>query len=178
MGLFDVINGMQNGPRGAQQPSSSSSGGGMSPITMTILGVLAYKAVKHFTAPAASASSSSSVAPGDADPGPSGSLGNLLGGGLSGSMLSSGLGNLIKDLQNSGSGQAAQSWVGGGSNQPIAPSSLEAALGGDTLDSLAQQTGMDRDSLLKELSQHLPGVVDHLTPNGRVPTADEAARMS
>jgi uncharacterized protein YidB (DUF937 family) len=176
MGLLDVINGMQNGPRGAPQPGSSS-GGGMSPITMAILGVLAYKAVKHFTAPGAT-ESSSSVAPGNADSSSLGPLGSLFGGGLSGGMLSSGLSNLVKDLHGSGSGEAAQSWIGGGSNQPIAPSRLEAALGGDTVDALAQQTGMDRDSLLNELSQHLPGVVDHLTPNGRLPTAEEVARMS
>jgi hypothetical protein len=46
MGLLDVLNGMQNGPRGQRGPSSS--GGGMSPITMAVLGLLAYKAVKSF----------------------------------------------------------------------------------------------------------------------------------
>ena len=44
MGLLDVLNGMQNGPRGASQPGK----GGMSPITMALLGLLAYKAVKSF----------------------------------------------------------------------------------------------------------------------------------
>ena len=43
MGLLDVLNGMQNGPRGA-----SAGRGGMSPITMALLGLLAYKAVKGF----------------------------------------------------------------------------------------------------------------------------------
>ena len=47
MGLLDVLNGMQNGPRGQR---SSTSGGGMSPITMAILGLLAYKAIKHLGA--------------------------------------------------------------------------------------------------------------------------------
>ena len=47
MGLIDVLNGMQNGPRGQRDPSSSGSGG-MSPITMAILGLLAYKAMKGF----------------------------------------------------------------------------------------------------------------------------------
>src|SRR5258708_7407078 len=46
MGLLDVLNGMQNGPRGQRGPSTSS--GGMSPITMAVLGLLAYKALKHF----------------------------------------------------------------------------------------------------------------------------------
>ena len=42
---------------------------------------------------------------------------------------------------------------------------------------LAKQTGMSRDELLAGLSQHLPGLIDHLTPQGRLPTADEAKRM-
>ena len=47
MGLIDILNGMQNGPRGPSQPSSSSGkGGGMSPIMMALLGLVAYKAVK------------------------------------------------------------------------------------------------------------------------------------
>ena len=50
MGLIDVLSGMQNGPHGQRDPSAtgSSSSGGMSPITMPILGLLAYKAVKGF----------------------------------------------------------------------------------------------------------------------------------
>lgn len=48
MGLIDVLNGMQNGPRGQSEPSSGGGSGGMSPITMAILGLLAYKAVKGF----------------------------------------------------------------------------------------------------------------------------------
>ena len=44
MGLLDVFNGMQNGPRG----NRGLGGGGMSPITMALLGLLAYKAVKSF----------------------------------------------------------------------------------------------------------------------------------
>jgi hypothetical protein len=47
MGLMDVLNGMQNGPRGQRQPPSGSSGG-MSPITTALIGLLAYKALKHF----------------------------------------------------------------------------------------------------------------------------------
>jgi uncharacterized protein YidB (DUF937 family) len=41
-----------------------------------------------------------------------------------------------------------------------------------------QQTGMERDELLETLSKHLPRVIDHLTPEGRVPTEQEAARMA
>ena len=46
MGLLDVLNGMQNGPGGYRAPSGSTGGGGMSPMTMALLGLLAYKALK------------------------------------------------------------------------------------------------------------------------------------
>src|SRR5262249_21334588 len=177
MGLLDIINGMQNGPRGAPQPTSNS-GGGMSPMTMAILGVLAYKAYQHFSAPSGTAPNRPMPAPGGAGTNPLGPLGDLLRGGLSGNVLSNGLGGLLRDLQNAGQGQAAQSWVGNGPNQAISPNSLEAALGGETLDALSRQTGMDRATLLDGLSQQLPDVVDHLTPDRPVPTADEAERMT
>jgi hypothetical protein len=61
MGLMDVLNGMQNGPRGQRDPSSGS--GGMSPITMAILGLLAYKAVKGFTGSQQSTTPSSTRVP-------------------------------------------------------------------------------------------------------------------
>src|SRR3954454_11933963 len=48
MGLLDVLNGMQQGPRGSGNPNAQGSGG-MSPMTMAILGLLAWKAVKHFS---------------------------------------------------------------------------------------------------------------------------------
>src|SRR5437588_98843 len=46
MGLSDILNGMLNGPRGQRQPQPSSGGGGMSPLMMALLGLLAYKALK------------------------------------------------------------------------------------------------------------------------------------
>src|SRR5262249_33237172 len=108
----------------------------------------------------------------------SGGLGNLLGGASAGNVLSGGLGNLINDLQRSGQGHVAHSWVGNGPNQEISPDSLESALGSDTIDALTKQTGMDRDELLSGISQHLPDLVDHLTPNGRLPTSEEAGKMA
>src|ERR1700754_2680903 len=45
MGLMDILNGMQNGPRGQTKPGE----GGMSPITMAMLALLAYKAYGKLT---------------------------------------------------------------------------------------------------------------------------------
>ena len=106
-----------------------------------------------------------------------GLLGGLLGGGAAGSALNGGLGGLIDQLQRSGQGDVARSWVGTGPNKMISQDDLATALGADTLDTLAGQTGMDRDEMLAGLSQQLPRFVDQLTPDGRLPTDEEAARL-
>ena len=177
MGLLDVLNGMQNGPRGPSTPSAQS-GGGMSPMTMAILGLLAWKAVKHFTGgqpgaaqPAPSpAGGATGAGLGDVLKGP---LGGLLAGGAAGSVISGGLGDLLKQLQQNGHGETANSWVGQGPNKAISPGDLASALGADQIQSLTSQSGMSRDELLDGLSQYLPQVVDHLTPDGRLPTDNE-----
>jgi uncharacterized protein YidB (DUF937 family) len=188
MGLLDVLNGMQNGPRGPSTSTpSSDSGSGMSPMTMAILALLAWKAVKHFggNQPGAAPGSVPPPAPSPKTinagmPGGGGlsdmlkgGLGGLLAGGAAGSVLSGGLGDLLGKLQQGGAGDAANSWVGKGENKPIAPGDLANALGADQISAIASQAGLSPDDLLKGLSQYLPGVIDHLTPDGRLPNANE-----
>jgi len=193
MGLLDVLNGMQNGPRGPSKPSTDT-GGGMSPMTMAILALLAWKAVRHFggsqadaqpkptpaPAPAPSPKTIDAGMPGSGGGGLSdlmkGGLGGLLAGGAAGSILSGGLGDLLKQLQEGGHGDTANSWVGKGQNKPIAPGDLANALGADQIDAIASQSGMSRNDLLQGLSQYLPDVIDHLTPDGRLPEANELSR--
>ena len=180
MGLMDVLNGMQNGPRGQTTPGQ----GGMSPLTMALLGLLAFKAIKSVT-------SSQQAAPAGGTAAPSGGglagglggllqggLGSLLGGGSAGSVLSGGLNDLLKQLEQNGQGDVAKSWVGTGPNKAIAPDDLANALGTDRINQLMQVSGMSRDDLLNGLSRHLPGVVDQLTPSGRVPTEQEASQLA
>jgi uncharacterized protein YidB (DUF937 family) len=191
MGLLDVLNGMQNGPRGSSDPSAESGSGGMSPMTLAILAVLGYKALKHFTGSQPGASPSAPPAPAPSGtvnaglPGSAGGLGDLLKGGLggllaggaAGSILSGGLGDLLNQLQNKGHGETANSWVSPGPNKQIAPRDLADALGADQINALTAQTGLSRDDLLAGLSRHLPEVVNHLTPDGRVPTESELSRL-
>jgi uncharacterized protein YidB (DUF937 family) len=186
MGLLDILNGMQNGPHGPSNPSTQSNAG-MSPMTMAILALLAWKAVKHFspgsTQPNAAPAPSPVPPPagGGVGGGMGGGLGNilagglggLLGGGAAGSVLSGGLGDLLHQFQQNGQGEVANSWVGKGQNQPISKGDLANALGADQLDQLSSHSGMSRDELLDGLSQYLPQVVDHLTPEGRLPNANE-----
>jgi uncharacterized protein YidB (DUF937 family) len=198
MGLLDILNGMQHGPRGPSAPSDPNAKGGMSPMTMAILGLLAYKAVKHF---GGSQPGGSAAAPAPA-PSPNtvnaglpgglgglggalgggglgdllkGGLGGLLAGGAAGSVISGGLGDLLKQFQDSGHGDAADSWVSPAPNKQIAPGDLASALGADQINTLASQTGLSRDELLAGLSQHLPDVINQLTPHGRLPNENEVS---
>ena len=180
MGLLDVLNGMQNGPRGQPQPGTPGSGG-MSKITMALLGFLAYKAFKGMNpqqpAPAGVPRDQGREAQ---DPGGfAGVWRTIFGGGsVPGPVLSRGVGNTVQDFERSGHGEIARSWVGRGPNKPITADTIEAALGEDGIRDLMQQTGMDRDDLLAALSEHLPRVIDHLTPEGRLPTEQEASRLA
>ncbi len=193
MGLLDVLNGMQSGARGQGTPSSS--GGGMSPVTKALLGLIAYKAIKSFTgnqataAPGAAPSrpgtfpGSTPDTQGSSAPGGGlgdllkGGLGGLLAGGAAGSVLSGGLNDLLKQFQQSGQGEVVQSWIGRGPNKSIAPDDLASALGADRINTMANLSGMSRDDMLSQLSEQLPDVVDQLTPDGRLPTEQEASRF-
>jgi uncharacterized protein YidB (DUF937 family) len=105
-----------------------------------------------------------------------GGLGGLLAGGAAGSVLSGGLSDLLRQFQQNGQGDAANSWVGNGPNKEIAPDDLGRALGADQLEALSAQSGLSRDDLLTGLSRHLPEIIDHLTPDGRVPSESEISR--
>lgn len=198
MGLLDVLNGMQKGPRGPSAPSDPNDKSGMSPITMAILALLAWKAVKHFTGNQPGAAPTPTQAPPKVPgnvtaslPGGGlggglagglagglgdilkGGLGGLLAGGAAGSVISGGLGDLLNQLQQKGHGDAANSWVSSGPNKQISPGDLANALGADQIDQLSAQSGLSRDELLKGLSQYLPEAINHLTPDGRLPSANE-----
>ena len=133
--------------------------GGMSPIQMGVLGLLAYKALKG------KGGFAGMFGPGQSP--------DSTGGSLPGGALGSGLKDLLDRFRQSGQEEKAQSWVSKGSNQPIAPQELEQTLGEERIQWLMEQTGLPRDQLLSGLSKELPDAVDELTPDGRVPTDEE-----
>ena len=54
---------------------------------------------------------------------------------------------------------------------------FSSALGPSLIKTLAEKMGMSEQDVTAQLSNILPGFVDKLTPQGRVPTHDEIARF-
>jgi uncharacterized protein YidB (DUF937 family) len=200
MGLLDILNNIGSAasdPRTRPAPAGPATGQagsqGMSPMAKAMLALLAMYAMKHMQRADASTSRPApqpaprpgSAGAGQGDGGGPGNLGDLLrgtlggvlGGAAAGTVLNGGLGGLLKQFQENGQGDVAHSWIGTGPNKTISEGDLASALGGDTLDTLSQQTGMGRDDLVEGLRQYLPRFVDQLTPNGRLPNEDEAQRL-
>ncbi|MEP7243355.1 MAG: YidB family protein [Gammaproteobacteria bacterium] len=163
----------------------SRGGGGISPITLALLGTLAYRTLKGKgrladmlgTAPSSSAGATTpSVAPGATQASAQGGLGGLLGG-LSGAGLGAGLRDLLARFRETGQEAKAQSWVSTGANHDINPSELEQVLGNERIQWLMEQTGLPKEQLLAGLSSELPSAVDKLTPGGQVPSDEELAQQ-
>ncbi len=90
-------------------------------------------------------------------------------GGYNQQAMGGGLNGLLASFAQAGLAHIAQSWVSNGPNQPVSPDQLQSALGQNQVQSMANQAGMAPQDFLAQLSQHLPNVVNGLTPNGRVP---------
>ncbi len=82
-----------------------------------------------------------------------------------------GLGGLTDKFQQAGLGDVLGSWIGGGQNQPISGDQLTNVLGSDALGGIAAKLGLDPSDAAGQLAQVLPGLVDHLTPNGQAPAS-------
>ena len=85
-----------------------------------------------------------------------------------GGLLGGGIQELIERFKQAGRGDAADSWVRSGPNQPVTEPDLEQAIGADVLAQLEGQTGLSRQEILARLSQRLPDAIDRYTPDGRL----------
>ena len=166
----------------AQMPASAQQGGvpNLSPIAKGVMLVLAAKAWQAYSsqraaggaAPAAAAQSSGGIG--------SFGAGSLLGGlaGMIGGLGGAGaLGGLMRQFEQTGFGEHARSWIGGGENEPIEPEQVETVLGGQTLNELAKRFQIPIDQLKTELAAALPEAVDQLTPRGKLPSDADLAKL-
>ena len=87
----------------------------------------------------------------------------------------SGLQGLISAFQQAGLADIVQSWVGTGQNLPVSAAQIQQALGGGHLQQLAETAGVSHEDAASHLAEFLPGIINHLTPNGQVPESHEAS---
>ena len=159
--------------------------GNKMPSMVALLGLLAvagYKNRDKIKEMLGEANPTSGSTPGATDQqgvggGAPGKLGGLLGGASVASVFGGGLRDLVERIKQGGQAEAADSWVKTGPNQPIGSDQLEKAIGPDVLGTLAEQTGLSRQELLDRLTREVPAAVDGSTPQGRLPTDDEASRL-
>jgi uncharacterized protein YidB (DUF937 family) len=75
---------------------------------------------------------------------------------------------LLAKLQEGGLGSQVASWLGNSANLQIGPEQLRAALGNDQVKQIADAIGLPADKILSMLSEHLPGAIDKMSPNGKL----------
>jgi len=96
--------------------------------------------------------------------------------GIIGALLTGGMMDLVQQFRGAGRSDAVDSWVAPGENRAVSPDDLSEVLTEQQIAFLTRRTGLSRQELLKGLSDQLPQVVDRLTPDGRLPTAEEMQR--
>ncbi|HVZ09168.1 YidB family protein [Rhodopila sp.] len=79
-----------------------------------------------------------------------------------------GLNGILDKLRGAGLDEVVGSWIGHGQNMPISAETIQQVLGSGFVQQLAQRTGLPLDQIAPLIAQHLPGVVDGLTPDGEV----------
>ncbi len=103
-------------------------------------------------------------------------IGNMLGGDKGGMAKiamemfnqNGGLGGLLTKFNDGGLADVAGSWVGQGDNIPVSSNQITDILGSDMVANMAEQFGISPDILSGQLAEHLPGVIDKMTPDGEV----------
>ena len=83
-----------------------------------------------------------------------------------------GLDAVLEKFKSSGLGDKVQSWISKGQNAALSPDEVKNALG-DELDGFATKAGVAKDQAADGIAKALPELVDKLTPDGVVPSADK-----
>lgn len=84
---------------------------------------------------------------------------------------SGGLPGLMQKFSQAGLDRQFASWVGTGANEPLSSFDVQKVFGPAQLGAIADQIGIDRTQLSALAAQFLPGIIDRLTPGGRIDAA-------
>ncbi len=79
-----------------------------------------------------------------------------------------GLEGILEKFKQGGLAEQAASWVGKGENLPISAEQINSVLGNSSIAEMAAKFGITPEVLSAQIAEHLPTVVDKMTPNGQV----------
>jgi len=94
----------------------------------------------------------------------------MFGGGSGGQ---TGMHKLLDGMHANGLGDVADSWVSGAPAKSITPAQAKQIVGPEKVKELSAQSGLPANQVAQGLSELLPNLVNHLTPNGQVPPAGQ-----
>jgi len=105
-----------------------------------------------------------------------GGLGGMLAGlvpVVSGMLENGGLQKVLAQLESSGLGSQAASWVGTGANEGISAADVERVLGSPQVAGIAEKLGVSPGEAADAVAKVLPAVVDTVSPKGELPPQAE-----
>lgn len=76
------------------------------------------------------------------------------------------LGSIMNNLDATGLGEIAKSWLGDGGNEAISPDQITSVLGADKISEFASQLGLSSDEAVGGLSEALPQIMDQGSSGG------------
>lgn len=89
-----------------------------------------------------------------------------------------GLAGMLQSFQQGGLGHLVQSWIGTGQNLPVSADQVRNTLGSNWISRIGQATGLPEGEVEQQVSNVLPQIVDHLSPNGQLPQGDLGAELT
>lgn len=79
-----------------------------------------------------------------------------------------GVSGVLEKFKENGMTDEVSSWVGKGANLPISAEQISNVLGNSEIAAMAAKFGITPEVLSSKIAEHLPTVVDKLTPDGEV----------
>src|SRR5437773_10165344 len=83
-------------------------------------------------------------------------------------MQSGGVQGLMNKFTQAGLGNVFSAWVGSGPRQPVTGDQIQQILGSEWINGLAAKLGVVPAQASQLVAEHLPKIVDHLTPAGKI----------
>ncbi|HSH71720.1 MAG TPA: YidB family protein [Methylophilaceae bacterium] len=88
-----------------------------------------------------------------------------------------GVNGILDKFRRQGLGDQVDSWISTGANLSLTAKQVQTVLGECVLDEMSARFDVSSADLSKKLAEHLPKIVDQLSPEGVLPTSNSELLM-